>query len=129
MENENNFPLIKQALQNADHDVSITIDTKETLQIGKTALDMVVLEPSMSRWEWLGVLINIKREHADVPVILYSPDINIPFFSISEETSTFIVNDLRILKDKLGDIVRAKEKVRKIKIYHQLILLIHLIQR
>lgn len=103
MENQNNVAQIKDTLKTADFDISFVYESKETLQISEHDIDIIILEPSMFRWEWLDVLIKMTREHPDVPLILYSPEIAVEngFVPISEDTSVFLTNDVRILKGKL----------------------------
>lgn len=115
VKDQNNIGLLKRTLQNLGHDVSFIFDTKETLQISEDDIDVIILEPSMLRWQWLDVLIKTTRDHPDLPVILYSPEIAVEngFVPISEDMSVFLANDVRILKEKLKELIGMEENSKK----------------
>ncbi len=99
--------LIEETLRGIGYDASFVVDTKETLKISEDDIDIIILEPSVLRWEWLDVLIKITRDHPDLPVILYSREITVEndFQPLSEEAHVFLVSDVIVLKDKLGGII------------------------
>jgi DNA-binding NtrC family response regulator len=113
IENGYEAGLIEQTLRNADDDASFVRATKDSLHISQHDVHILLLEPSMSRWEWLDVLIKMTREHPDLPVILYSRDINVEndFHSLPGEAPVFLASDVNALKDNLEGIIRKmKEK-------------------
>ena len=115
MENRNKAEVIKQELQDVDGGVFFILDTKESLKPSENDFDILILQPSAIRWEWLEALIEITREYSDLPVILYSPEPSTEngFFFVSKDLPIAVVNDLRILKQKLGDIIETRDKLRK----------------
>jgi len=112
IENGYEAGLIEQTLRSADDDASFVAATRETLQIGKDDLDILLLEPSMSRWEWLDVLIKMTREHPDLPVILYSRDMKVgnDFQSLHGDAPVYLASDVTALRDHLEDIIRDIRK-------------------
>jgi len=119
IENRYEVGLIEQTLQGIDYDASFVVDTKETLKISENDLDILLLEPSVSRWAWLDLIIKLTCEYPDLPVILYSREITVEndFQPLSEEAHVFLVSDVIALKDKLGgiieSIIRKKEELTK----------------
>jgi len=101
--------LIEQTLRGIDYDASFVVDTKETLKISEDDIDIIILEPSVSRWAWLDLIIKLTYEYPDLPVILYSREITVEndFQPLSEEAHIFLVSDVIVLKDKLGGIIES----------------------
>jgi DNA-binding NtrC family response regulator len=108
IENGYEAGLIEQTLQSADDDASFVRATKESLHVSQHDVHILLLEPSMSRWEWIDVLIKMTREHPDLPVILYSRDLNVgnDFQSLHGDAPVYLASDVTALRDNLEDIIR-----------------------
>jgi len=108
IENGYEAGLIEQTLRGADDEASFVRATKETLQISQHDVDILLLEPSMSKWEWIDVLLKTTREHPDLPVILYSRDMNVEndFKPLNGNTPVYLAGDVTALKDNLQGIIR-----------------------
>ncbi len=106
--------LIEQSLRGEAYDASFFSGTEDTLQIGEHDLDILILEPSMSQWEWLDALTKWKKDYPDCPVILYSRDIGAKdhLQALPGEKPLFVASDVTVLKDKLAGIIRDVMKKR-----------------
>lgn len=108
IENGYEAGLIEQTLRSADDDASFVRATKESLHVSQHDVHILLLEPSMSRWEWIDVLIKMTREHPDVPVILYSRDLNVKnnFESLNGKVPVYLASDVTALRDNLEEVIR-----------------------
>jgi DNA-binding NtrC family response regulator len=111
VENGYEAGLIEQTLRSTD-DASFVRDTKETFQISKDGFDILLLEPSMSRWEWIDVLIKMTQDYPGLPVILYSRDLNVKnnFQSLNGKAPVYVASDVPALRDNLEEIIRDIKK-------------------
>jgi DNA-binding NtrC family response regulator len=106
--------LIEQTLRSTDYNAIFVADT-EALQLSQNELDILLLEPSMSQWVGLDLLIKFTREYPDLPVILYSRDISVEndLQALPGGAPVYLAGDVLVLKEKLGDmiedIMRRKE--------------------
>jgi DNA-binding NtrC family response regulator len=109
------FKAIEQMLRGVNNEISFIVDTKESLEINGKNLEIVMLEPKMSQWEWLDVIISIAHEHPLVPVILYSNEImdNRVLFSISEHMQIFVANSRTVVAEIVDKITRARGSQEK----------------
>lgn len=104
--------LIEQTLRSADYDAIFVADT-DALRLSENELDILLLEPSMSQWTWLDLLIGFTRDYPDLPVVLYSRDISVEndFQPLPGEAPVYLAGDVLVLKERLGDI--AEEIMRR----------------
>jgi DNA-binding NtrC family response regulator len=107
IENRYEAGLIEQTLRSPLYDSTFVMETESTLQFSTDYLDVVLLEPSMSRWKWLDVLIRLKAADPDRPVILYSRDMALKgqFQRLGDETRVFLAGDVTALADNVKEII------------------------
>lgn len=100
--------LIEQTLRGGDYHTSFVVDPEEILHIRENDWNILLIEPSMSRWKWIDALIKTTREYPDLPVILYSRDINLEndFQSLPGEAPVFLASDVTALRDNLEGVIR-----------------------
>ncbi len=118
MENGYEVGLIEQTLRSTDYDASFVAATEETLMLSENASHILLLEPSMSHWEWLDILIQVRSEHPDLFIILYSRDISVKddFQSLPGQLPVFLTGDVTVLKDNMEriiDEIKRKEEPKK----------------
>jgi len=114
-EKGNQMELIEQALENEDYDTSFIPETIETVQVSPNDLDIIVLQPTLSNWEWLDMLMSIKREHPDLPIFVYSPEIGLEqrIAPALEDKRVFLVNDLNSLREKTRAMINKTKQPKK----------------
>jgi len=112
IENGYEAGLIEQALRSADDDASFVRATKESLRVSQEGVHILLVEPSMSRWEWIDVLVKMTRDHPGLPVILYSRDISPEndFQRLLGDAPVYLASDVTALRDNLEDIIRDIRK-------------------
>ena len=112
IENRYEAGLIEQTLRSPLYDSNFVMETESTLEFSTDCLDVVLLEPSMSRWEWLDLLIRLKAADPDRPVILYSREMVLEgqFQRLGDETRVFLASDVTALADKVKEIIGAEEE-------------------
>lgn len=86
--------LIKQTIQELGHIASFVLIDDEV------DYDILALEPDFSNWQWLDILLRSRRKNPHIPVILVSLDMTVQdgFSPLSEDSSVFLLNDVRMLK-------------------------------
>ncbi len=119
IENGYEAGLIEKSLKSTDYDASFFVGTKDPFQISENDFDILLLEPNTSQWSWLDLLIRLRGQYPELPIILYSRDISITgeFQQLSEELPVFLASDITVLKEKLAgiikDMMRAMEEPTK----------------
>ncbi len=81
----------------------------------ETHPDLILLEPSLFHWQWLEVLIKLKQDHPEIPVILYSSAATAEngFVTLTEDESIFLVNDAECLADNFKHILARLSTPKK----------------
>lgn len=99
--------LIEQALRSPDYDISFVYNA---MPISQGGYDVLVLEPTMSEWEWLDRLVTFRSEYPNTPVVLYSRDAIVEnnFRRLQREAPVFVASDVTEVKNKLEQIIGAK---------------------
>jgi DNA-binding NtrC family response regulator len=112
IENRYEAGLIEQTLRSPLYDSTFVMETESTLQFSTDCLEVVLLEPSMSRWEWLDLLIRLKAAGPDRPVILYSREMALEgqFQRLGDETRVFLASDVTALADQVRQIILPKQQ-------------------
>lgn len=107
LENRYEIGLIEQALRSPEYETLFLMETRETLDFGVNGNHVVMLEPTLSEWEWLDAAIAITRESPELPVILYSRDISVTdgFQRLSGERNIILTNDVLVLKERFGEVI------------------------
>ena len=110
VENNDQVELLQKAFNKFGHSITFVPDTKEILDMSKYHPDVILLEPSLFHWEWLEVLIGFSRDFPKTPVILYSTMATAEdgFCQLSKDLKIFLANDIKILSDKLEQILTKK---------------------
>ena len=109
--NSDSIELIIMSLQNLDHDVYFFLDINELLNMDKKDLDIILLEPDMNSWQWLNILIKANQILPEIPVLLFSLEANAEngFFRLSDDTSVFLADDIKLLMENLDHIVKTRK--------------------
>ena len=117
IENRNQTELLQKIFEENGHDLCFVTDTEKILSVEETHPDLILLEPSLYHWHWLGLLIKLRKDHAEIPVILYSSAATVEngFANLTVDEAIFLVNDAECLADNLKQIL-AKLKTPKKKI-------------
>ena len=115
VENNDQTELLQKAFNTCGHSIVFVPDTKEILNVNKYHPDVILLEPSLFHWEWFEVLIGIKKDFPEIPVILYSMMATVEngFCSFSNDAMIFLANDVKLLQDNLERILTAKVVSKK----------------
>lgn len=99
--------LIEQALRSEHYDAVFVHDD---LSPSETGRHVVILEPSLSQWQWLDRLIDVTTNQPGTPVVLYTrealPGNAVP--KICEHKPIFVVGDITVLKDHLRTVIRQE---------------------
>ena len=113
--NSDSIELITMSLQNLDHDLYFFLDTNELLNMDKKDLDIILLEPDMNSWQWLNILTKANQSLPDIPVVLFSLEANAEngFFRLSDDTSVFLADDVKLVTENLDYIVTTGETLKK----------------
>jgi len=101
--------LITMSLQNLDHDLYFFLDTNDLFNMDKKDLDIILLEPDMHAWQWLNILMKVNQILPEIPVLLFSLEANAEngFFRLSDDTSIFLADDLKLLMENLDYIAKT----------------------
>jgi len=107
--NSDSIELITMSLQNLDHDLYFFLDTNELFNMDKKYLDIILLEPDMNSWQWLNILIKANQILPDIPVVLFSLEANAEngFFRLSNDTSVFLADNVKLLTENLDYIAKT----------------------
>jgi CheY-like chemotaxis protein len=113
--NSDSIELITMSLQNLDYDVYFFLDINELFNMDKKDLDIILLEPDMNSWQWLNILIKANQTLPDIPVVLFSLEANAEngFFRLSDDTSIFLADDVKLLTENLDYIAKTGETLKK----------------
>lgn len=68
---------------------------------GETPPDLILLEASLFNWDWLVLVVKLKRDYSKIPVILFSimASVENGFTSLSDDESIYLANDLDTLRE------------------------------
>jgi len=101
--------LITMSLQNLDHDLYFFLDTNDLFNMDKKDLDIILLEPDMHAWQWLNILMKVNQILPEIPVLLFSLEANAEngFFRLSDDTSIFLADDIKLLMENLDYIAKT----------------------
>lgn len=114
---QDTISVIKQAINELGYEVSFFRASDKLVYTDKDQYDAVILEPNMSNWEWLDIMLYIRHQNIKTPVILFSTSavLNKAFQPLSMDTSVFLINDFKALKQNfnliLGEIRLPKKQV------------------
>ncbi len=113
--NSDSIELIAMSLENLNHNVYFFLDTNELLNMDKKDLDVILLEPDMNSWQWLNILTKANQILPEIPVVLFSLEANAEngFFRLSDDSSIFLADDVRLLTENLDHIVKTGESLKK----------------
>ncbi|MBW2107516.1 MAG: response regulator [Deltaproteobacteria bacterium] len=96
--------LIEQALRCEDYEAMFVHDDLSQFGPGR---HVVILEPSLSDWQWLDRLTQVSKDHPATPVVLYTrealPENDVR--RICRDIPVFVVGDITTLKDRLGVVI------------------------
>ncbi|MEA3361480.1 MAG: response regulator [Thermodesulfobacteriota bacterium] len=92
--------MIKDTINELGYEVSLFRLNDKIVYTDQGDYDIIILEPDMSNWEWLDILLYRRSRNPETPVILFSINaaLNKGFSPMSMDTSVFLVNDLDMLK-------------------------------
>jgi len=113
--NSDSIELVIMSLQNLDYDIYYFLDTNELFSMTPKDLDIILLEPDMSSWQWLNILIKANQILPDIPVVLFSLEANAEngFFRISDDAPVFLADDVKLLTENLDHIVKTGGSLKK----------------
>ena len=96
--------LIKETFKELGYDISLTAMEEST------DYDILVLEPDMSQWQWLDILLKSRRQSPEIPVILYSLEMNVSdgLTPLSQDPAVFLISDLNGLKNNFQQILNIR---------------------
>jgi CheY-like chemotaxis protein len=77
--------------------------------------DLLLLEPGLKNWEWLKLLLQNRQQHQPLPVILFSPQIEVPpgVLALEEDPSILLFNDPDRLKGHLDYLLAGRQRSGK----------------
>ncbi|CAB1056174.1 hypothetical protein D1BOALGB6SA_910 [Olavius sp. associated proteobacterium Delta 1] len=78
-------------------------------------VDAVILEPSLTDWEWLRCLMQFNNRFPHIPVILYSLDASDgeEIQPLDVQLSVYITDDVKLLSNKFDRILQRKAQSQK----------------
>lgn len=115
IENLNHTELLREAIEDQGHDLCFITDSKKILAVEETHADLILLEPSLFHWQWLEVLLKLRQDHPEIPLILYSAGATAEngFVALTEDQSIFLINDVECLADNLKHILAGLSAPKK----------------
>lgn len=107
--------LVEQVFKEKGYQTFFIFDTVETLSISTNGLDIVVIQPTLSNWEWLDELMIINQKFPDLPVFVYSPEIDFEKSMTAdfEKKCIFFTSDLDSLRERAEEMIKRKEESKK----------------
>ena len=107
--NSDSIELVSMSLKNLNYDVYFFLNTNELFHMDKKDLDIILLEPDMNSWQWLNILIKVNQILPEIPVVLFSIEANAEngFFRLSDDSSVFLADDVKLLTENLDHIVKT----------------------
>ena len=96
---------VSSTLQSLDYDILINYGMEELPKLNKDDFNIIILNPSLSSWEWLNRLIKIYKQFPDLPVILYVPVKTDNFSKVADDSSIFLAHDKASLTQRIKDII------------------------
>ncbi len=115
VENNDQTELLQKAFTQCGHDIKFTPDKEEILDVNKYHPDVILIEPSLFHWEWIEILMSLKKDFPEVPVILYSAIATVKngFCPISDDDMIFLANKVKPLQDNIERILTTKGVLKK----------------
>lgn len=113
-DNQGCSALIKKTIEELGHKVLFGPIKDGAAYNGELDYDIIILEPEMSDWEWLDVLLRSRRQNPHVPVVLFSLGITEENFSpLPDDPSVFLFNNTNMLKKNFDQILRILKMSEK----------------
>jgi DNA-binding NtrC family response regulator len=79
------------------------------------AVDAVILEADMARWQWLDLLLRIRRTHAEVPVIVFAVafELSAQLLRLPSDPNVFLVSDVNALQRQFRAVIALADAARR----------------
>jgi DNA-binding NtrC family response regulator len=107
--------MVKQTINELGYEVSLFRVSDKLIYTDKDEYDAVILEPNMTSWGWLDIMLYMRHQNIKTPIILFSTSavLNKAFQPLSMDTSVFLINDFKALKQNFNlilDEIRLPKK-------------------
>ena len=117
VENRNHTELLREIIEDRGHELVFLPDPLKITAVAEIQPDLVFLEPSLFHWQWLTVLLTLRQNHPEMPVILYSSGLTAEngFAPLNDAEVIYLSNDADCLAANfqrvVDGLITAKKKI------------------